>query len=63
MPAAAGVYAWYVHPAPPGVPSAGCHVVDGSYLVYVRITRGTPALVVRQAVDAMSSAYGVVVPM
>jgi hypothetical protein len=42
IPAVAGVYAWYFESVPPGVPTAGCHVVDELPLLYVGISPKAP---------------------
>jgi hypothetical protein len=38
IPAAAGVYGWYFDRVPAGVPTDGCHRVDGAHLLYVGIS-------------------------
>jgi len=43
VPAAAGIYAWYFPVVPRGVPTDGCHVVDGATLLYVGISPSAPA--------------------
>jgi hypothetical protein len=43
VPAAPGVYAWYVRPPVPGIPVDGAHRVDGYDLVYVGISPKRPS--------------------
>ncbi len=42
VPASAGVYAWYFKSVPPGVPTEGCNMVDGAFLLYVGISPKAP---------------------
>ena len=42
-PSEPGVYAWYFDEVPPGVPTDGCHQVDGSWLLYVGISPKKPS--------------------
>lgn len=43
VPSEPGVYAWYFDEVPPGVPTDGCHQVDGSWLLYVGISPKKPS--------------------
>ena len=42
IPRVAGVYGWYFTQVPPGVPTIGCHTVEGSPLLYVGISPKAP---------------------
>ena len=43
VPGKAGVYAWYFRKVPPGVPTEGCHRVEGATLLYVGISPSKPS--------------------
>lgn len=57
VPKKAGVYAWYFREVPPGVPTEGCHRLEGATLLYVGISPSKPSSSSQQLKERVRQHY------